>query len=65
MSIKIISDGTPYGTHIFNEDGTEIKGVTEITWHIDASDDTAIATLKFAFVQVEVTAEHTAEYAFK
>ena len=31
--IKIISDGTPVGTKVYNDDGSLIEGVTRINFH--------------------------------
>lgn len=36
VNVKIISDGTPSGTKVLLEDGTQIKGVTALRLTIEA-----------------------------
>lgn len=36
--VRIVSDGTPHGTHIYNHDGTEIKNVRTGWISLDAID---------------------------
>ena len=53
--IKIVSDGTPCGTKVFNHDGVPIEGVTSIKLHIDLGTLMA-AEITFINVQAEITA---------
>ena len=54
--IKITSDGTGPGTHVYNEDGSEIMGIQDLNISISVG-GLAKATLSFAGVKVEVKAE--------
>jgi hypothetical protein len=52
MEIKIVSDGTPYGTKLINiETGDEIKDIKSIDWHIEVD---KLATAKIEFLRVPV-----------
>ena len=56
--IKIYSDGTPAGTRVFQDNGAELTGITNIVWTIDGrSEHLATAVITFEQVQVEVKAE--------
>lgn len=55
--VRIISDGTPWGTTI-EVDGRRLTSVTKITWKIDV-DEPARVTLELDRVAVEVTGELT------
>ena len=34
---RIVSDGTPFGTKVYDADGAEIKGcITKVEWSIEA-----------------------------
>jgi len=58
MKIKIVSDGTTWGTHVVNaETGEQIQNVTKIDISIDAKDATAKMTL--VRVPLEITSEAT------
>jgi len=56
MKIKIISDGTPLGTKVLDENGIEITGICEVTWFI-YPDGPARARLTFANVEIEAIGE--------
>lgn len=57
--IKIISDGTPLGTKVFDADGNRIVGcITAIEWRIDACGD-AEAKITFANPEVELIGKVT------
>lgn len=58
--LKIVSDGTPYGTRIFDEFGNEIENVTRIEWKIAAT-GMARATIDLQMVPVEVSGELQAD----
>lgn len=52
--LRIVSDGTPLGTKVFDSDGAEIKGcITKVEWSIDAN-CAGQATLTFANVEVDL-----------
>jgi hypothetical protein len=58
MSIKIISNGTSAGTRVYNSDGHEIAGITDIIIDpMSAKDSPVTATLKFMAVQLDIQAE--------
>ena len=56
--VRIESDGTPYGTRVFNKDGTEIPLVTEIDWHLSMD---GLATARITLFNVEIVAMGDAE----
>lgn len=58
--IKIISDGSPYGTSVLTKDGSRIEGITRIRWEIGVN-GLAKATLDFSLVEVHVQAESEQE----
>lgn len=52
--IKIVSDGTPRGTHVFLPSGEELKGcITKISWSITPK---GFASAVIAFDGVELDA---------
>jgi len=54
MEIKIISDGTPYGTKVINkETGETLDLIEHVSWDIDAK-DTGLARATIRFVKTEV-----------
>ncbi len=57
MKIKIVSDGTVTGTHIYDENGKEIEGVTSVSWKIDVSSKQGIAILEIPFAGADVNCE--------
>lgn len=52
-NVKIVSGGVSVGTHVFNEDGAEIHGITSIDWHARI-DDVCRAEIEIGVVQTEV-----------
>ena len=50
--VRIVSDGLPYHTKVYTEDGAAITGIRKITWTTDYGNEPAIATL-----EMEVLAE--------
>ncbi|OWY32219.1 hypothetical protein [Herbaspirillum aquaticum] len=57
-NIKIISDGTAEGTHVFDSDGKKIDGIiTSISWGIDADGRIGEATITFSQPVVELEGE--------
>lgn len=58
MKLKIISDGTAWGTKVVDvETGEELKYVKSADWHISADDKLAEANLTILHVPVEIIAE--------
>jgi hypothetical protein len=58
MKIKIVSDGTQHGTHVFNSDGQVIEGITDIIiGPMSAGGKPVTATLKFSCVELDIQAE--------
>lgn len=62
MKLKIVSDGTPMGTFVMDEDGNRVEGVTEIEWNIGV-DRVGKCRLAFnlAAIEVETKVEETAQ----
>jgi len=55
--IRIVSDGTPFGTKVFDAEGSEIKGcITKVEWSIEGG-KVAQATLTFSDVEVDVSGD--------
>lgn len=55
-TIRIVSDGTPQNTKVYNHQNKEIRGITEIDIKIREK-GFAMATLTFERVEFEVLAE--------
>lgn len=53
--IRIVSDGTPRGTKVFDADGEpfDMSTITAVEWSIDA-DGAAIARLTFCGAEIDV-----------
>lgn len=51
--VRIISDGTPRGTRVETEDGTLIKGVQSVRWHLEI-DGLARASIDVLAVALDV-----------
>lgn len=56
MKLRIESDGTPHGTHLYTEDGQRVERVTRIEWTITATNK-AQATVRFEQMPVRVLGE--------
>lgn len=54
MQVRIVSDGTPPGTYVYDTDGKEIHGYSRLSWNI-TSRGVGKAYLEFDAVKVEVT----------
>jgi len=54
MKLKIISDGTPYGTEVQDESGNVIENVTEIVWRIGTQGQ-ASATMTIEHIAIEAS----------
>ncbi len=55
--VKIISDGSPAGTQVFDENGVQIKGcITRVLWGVKPGAP-AVAVITFANVELDVTGE--------
>ena len=61
--IEIISDGTPWNTHVYNKDGVEIGGVTKINIEIGVN-CLSIAQIEFINVKCRILA-NWAEHPLK
>lgn len=55
--VKIISDGTSYGTKITDMEGKTIIGISSLTWSVEAGDGLARAVVVFDNVEVDVVGE--------
>lgn len=60
MKIKIVSDGSSFGTKITDENGNPIEGVTGVTWKCNAK-ESATATIELIGVPVEIIGEGKTE----
>ena len=47
--LKIVSDGTGPGTHVYDADGKELHGITRVSWSIEPG--------RFAVVTLDCLAE--------
>lgn len=57
-NIRIISDGSPRGTKVFDAEGVEITGcLTKIEWSIDSDKRTGVAKLTYMGVDLDVIGE--------
>ena len=55
MKIKVISDGTPSGTQVLDEDtGQALPNVKAVTWYIDTDSIMADVVIKLRKVPVEI-----------
>lgn len=55
--IRIVSDGTTAGTHVYDRDGRELLGVTKVAWSLDFKEGLAKAEITFVGVDVDVLAD--------
>lgn len=55
--VKIISDGTSYGTKITDMEGKTIIGISSLTWSVEAGGGLARAVVVFDNVEVDVVGE--------
>ena len=51
----IVSDGTPRGTKLFDNNGEQITDVIAITWHSELHEPHAQCTVTFRDVAIDVT----------
>lgn len=54
--MRIVSDGTPEGTHIFDEIGRDLtltEHITHVSWNIGGGSEPARATVEFNLVKLE------------
>lgn len=62
MKLKIISDGTSWGTKVVNADtGESVDGIVSIDWRITAGGYEIAATLQITRVALEITGDATIE----
>ena len=55
-TVRIVSDGTRFGTCVYENDVDITNRVKAIDWHIDVEAGIATAVITFAIVAVDVTA---------
>ncbi len=55
--VRIVSDGTGAGTHVYTDDGEEIKSVVELTISKIRPEESVYATLKCFVTELDVQAE--------
>jgi len=62
MNIKIVSDGTPENTIVYNvETGERLEGVTHIDWHLEVN-DLAQCNIRLHNIPLEVEAGNIKSY---
>ena len=61
MNIRIVSDGTIPGTHVYDRDGKEIQGITSVSWKMDVDSKTSVAILEIPFATVDIVADSVEE----
>ena len=56
--IRVVSDGTTFGTKVLDQDGNEIKGIKAVYLKVDADSpgDGMTAMLEITLVEVDVVA---------
>jgi hypothetical protein len=55
--MRIVSDGTPWGTKVFDENGVEIKAhITAIDWSIRPG-NAGVVTIQFHNVELDAVGE--------
>jgi len=57
MKLHIISDGTPQGTKVLDENDKVIERITKVSWSINAEDGLARVVLEVVKVRVDVVGE--------
>jgi hypothetical protein len=59
IKLKIVSDGTPRGTKIFDEEtGSELRNVVDLKWELSARDlSSCNVTMRLARVPLELLSE--------
>lgn len=56
---RVVSDGTPVGTHVFGPNGHELKYVRAISWYMDASGHSRATIDVPATLEIEVPESDT------
>ena len=54
--VRIISDGTPFGTRVEGPDGQPIPGVVSVSWNVDMG-EIARATIELINVDIDAQAQ--------
>lgn len=57
QTARIVSDGTPKGTKVFDAEGKEIKGIVSLVFRIDASEDMGVLAVSFLCPAADVIGE--------
>ena len=62
MKLKVISDGTNAGTHLFDEEtGEVIHKISKITWEANAKEFVTKTTVEFTNIPVEIVSKAEVE----
>ena len=52
MKVRIVSDGTPYGTAVQDPEGRPLSGIKSLTWTVNANEPaTALVDMEFLPLQ--------------
>ena len=54
IGVRIVSDGTVGGTHVYDCDGKEIEGITSISWEIDVLSTFGVAKIEIPLASVDI-----------
>lgn len=54
VGVLIESDGTPAGTHVRTDDGTELRNIVAVDWHLEVGEQRATATITIGDVPVHL-----------
>lgn len=57
IGVRIVSDGTACGTHVYDCDGKEINGITAISWNIDVNSSFGVAKIEIPLASVDIVGE--------
>lgn len=58
---RIVSDGTPNGTHVYDGDGNEIIGISMAAFYIEAGCSFGKLTIQFPLATADVSGELSEE----
>ena len=60
-AIRIVSDGTSFGTHVFSATGERLKNITSIQILPIVAGELVKATITFVGVEMEITAKQESD----
>lgn len=60
MGVRIESDGTALGTHVFDDDNKEMSGIVRMSWNVELHKP-AVANLVVTRVPISIRARYVRE----